>query len=432
MSAKYAQFVFEDYEFDSATNTAQFHYSFDGQVNFTETITWQVETVGYDSQILDKALFGLWIMAGVSYYKTYVPHEIVIKKGGLSVEQKKFFDSIYLNGLAQFFYTNQLDWKNVINFPIAGKKDEAASSIGGNGGLVALGGGKDSIVAAELMNELGQDYSCWVVNHAERFEQLSQTTGRPLLPVTRQLDPQLLKLNETDAYNGHVPITAIIGFMGVVLAILTGKKSLVWANESSTDEGNTNWQGLEVNHQYSKSSMFEADMARYIQTHIASDLEYYSILRPLSELKIADIFCNKYFDKYQGLFSSCNLANFKQGNTDQMTWCGECPKCAFVFVIFSPFLPKAKLMELFGGKNLFADEQLRGTFEQMLGIDGHKPLECVGEVAEVRTALQMTKAKGEYPELKQFDFPESDYDYQAWHTNRIPNELETKLEELLS
>lgn len=432
MSTSYKAFIFEDYEFDRITNTAKFHYSLDAKLKFTETIKWDVKTVHYNKVALDKALFALWVMAGVSYYKTYAPKEIVINKGELDAQQKKFFDSIYLNGLAQFFYTNQLEWKNRINFPALKQHTNPVEVTNGEGSLVALGGGKDSIVAAELMNKLQQDYSCWVVNHVERFGTLSQTIGQPLLAVTRQLDPELLKLNEADAYNGHIPITAIINFISVVLAILTGKKSLVWANESSADEGNTIWQGLEVNHQYSKSSAFEAEITNYIQTYIAKDLEFYSILRPLSELRIAEIFCNNYIDKYHGLFSSCNLANFKQGNTRQMTWCGQCPKCAFVYAIFSPFLPKAKLMELFGGKDLFADEALRGTFEQMLGIDGHKPLECVGEVAEVRTALQMSKESGNYPELAQFDFPKPDYDYKLWHNNQIPKAVEAQLKDILA
>lgn len=432
MSPKYNQFIFEDYEFDAATNQAKFHYSLDGKLNFTETTTWQVKSAQYSSAVLDRALFGLWLMAGVSYYKTYLPKQIVIKKGGLSSKQKEFFDSIYINGLAQFFYTNQLDWKDVVNFPVDEYANPQVEKLEGTGSLVALGGGKDSIVAAELMNALSEDFDCWVVNHADRFLGLGEVLGTNILPVTRQLDPQLAELNEADAYNGHVPITAIIGFIGICLAILSGKKSLVWANEASTDEPNTTWQGLEVNHQYSKSSMVESQMQNYIQEFIAPDLEYYSLLRPLSELRISEVFCKNYIDKYKGLFSSCNLANFKQGNTSAMTWCGECPKCAFVFTIFSPFLTKAKLMDIFGGKDLFADESLTGTFEQMLGIDGHKPLECVGEVAEVRTAVQMTKAKGEYPELTRFKFPKPDYDYKLWHTNHIPADIEVKLKEILA
>ena len=203
MNTKYKSFIFEDYEFDPTTNTAKFHYSFDGRVKFTETISGQVQAVAYNKTVLDRALFALWIMAGVSYYKAYAPPEIIVNRGELNTDQKEFFDSIYVNGLAQFFYTNQLDWKNRINFPALKQHTDPVEVTNGRGGLVALGGGKDSIVAAELMNTLQQDYSCWVVNHAERFTSLAEAIGQPLISVTRQLDPELLKLNEADAYRGE-------------------------------------------------------------------------------------------------------------------------------------------------------------------------------------------------------------------------------------
>lgn len=433
MNQPYKAFVFESYDWDAKTNTAKLHYSFDGKVHFTETVAWEVGPTIYDPGILDKALFGLWMAAGTSYYQAYVPPQIVIKQGSLDRAQKQFFDSLYLNGLSQFFYTNQLDPRGLIDFP-AGDASLARSvgKIGGAGSLVALGGGKDSITAAELMKKLDQDFDLWAVYHAKRFASIGREIGRPMLGVSRKIDPAIIRLKEQHgAYNGHVPITAIIGFVGAVLAVLEGKKSLVWAIESSTDEPNTTWKGLPVNHQYAKSSMFEAKMANYLQNYVATDLEYYSILRPLSELRIAEIFCRKYFHKYKHLFSSCN-ANFTLGRTENLGWCGKCPKCAFIYAIFSPFLPKAELMDLFGGRDLFADEDLRGTFEQLLGIDGHKPLECVGEIAEVRTAIQMTKAGGDYPELATFNFPKPDYDYKAWHKNWMPKDLAAKLKSIIA
>ena len=432
MNQLYKTFIFESYDWDAKTNTAKLHYGFDGKVNFTEEVKWEVGPAKYDQAILDKALFGLWIAAGISYYQAYLPPQIVIKKGSLDVIQKKFFDSLYLNGLSQFFYTNQVNPEGLINFP-AGDTSVAKSrgKIGGSGSLVALGGGKDSITAAELMSELNLDFDLWAVYHADRFASIAQAIGRPIHGVSRKIDPAIIRLKEQHgAYNGHVPITAIIGFMGAVLAILTGKKSLVWAIESSTDEPNTTWRGLPVNHQYSKSSMFEADMSEYLRNFVASDLEYYSILRPLSELRIAEIFCQQYFHKYKHLFSSCN-ANFTLGRTEKLGWCGKCPKCAFIYAIFSPFLAKAELMELFGGRDLFADEDLRGSFEQMLGIDGIKPLDCVGEIAEVRTAVQIAKDSGNYPELALFEFPKPDYDYREWHKNGVPKDIEVRLKQLL-
>lgn len=428
---RYGSFVFEDYSFDEAKQEASLRYSFDGQLKFEEKISWNVDSTNYNPAILERALFGLWLMSGVSYYKAYVPRSIIIKKGSLDKYQKEFFDQIYLNGLAQFFYTNQIDWKNLIDFPFDKAKqklDKLPSH--GSGSLVAIGGGKDSIVAAELMNCLGGEFDCWSVNQAERFEPIASKLGQNILNVKRSIDPKLIEINAKDAYNGHVPVTAINYFIGVVLGVLTGRQSLVWAIESSTDEPNTTLQGLEVNHQYSKTSFFEERMQHYIGNYIATDIECFSILRPLSELRIAEIFCNNYLEKYQGLYSSCN-ANFSIGNNRALNWCGKCPKCAFIFTIFSPFLKKEKLLELFGGKDIFADPDMKGTLEELLGIDGHKPLECVGEIAEVRAAVDMARRSGRYPELAQFDFELKDFDYKSWGPNSIPASIESKLQEII-
>jgi 7-cyano-7-deazaguanine synthase in queuosine biosynthesis len=325
-------------------------------------------------------------------------------------------------GLAQFFYTNQLDWYDSINFVPKTNEQYFAPPSNGEGAISALGGGKDSIVAAEILKEAKVDTDLWAVNQAERFENLANKMNLKILSVTRKIDPLLLELNGKDAYNGHVPITAINSFIGVVLAILTGKKSVIWAIESSADEINTSWKGLQVNHQYSKSYEFEKEMANYIKKNIAKDLEHYSILRPLTELRISEIFCKNYIDKYNGLFSSCN-ANFSLNNNDKLNWCGKCPKCAFVFIVFSPFIKKSNLLGLFNGRNIFADEDMKPIIEELLGISGHKPLECVGEIAETRLAINMAKDTGEYPELNQFDFPTVKYDYKKWSSNSIPKEL---------
>ena len=427
---KFDKFIFKDYVFDPATNTVELKYSLDNEIDFTEVISWNIEAVSYNPEILERALFALWIMAGVSYYKTYLPKEIVIERGGLTESQKIFFSKTYQLGLAQFFYTNQLDWEGVINFKSDSVESKNELSTGNSGSLSALGGGKDSIVAAELMNLMGIEFDCWAVNQAERFVGISESIGAKTFSVTRRLDGKLAKLNGVDAYNGHVPITAINSFIGVVLAILAGKKSIVWAIESSTDEPNTSWKGLAVNHQYSKSSEFEVDIIEYINTNIASDLEYYSILRPISELRIAEIFCKKFFEKYKTKFSSCN-ANFNIGNNSSLKWCGKCPKCAFIFIIFSPFLEKNKLLELFNGKDIYSDPDMKGVIEELLGVDGHKPLECVGEIAEVRQAVQMAKNSGHYPEAEQFEFDEPNYNYLKYSKNSIPSNLEEKLKGIL-
>jgi UDP-N-acetyl-alpha-D-muramoyl-L-alanyl-L-glutamate epimerase len=62
-------------------------------------------------------------------------------------------------------------------------------------------------------------------------------------------------------------------------------------------------------------------------------------------------------------------------------WCGDCPKCRFVFLALAPFLAKAELIGIFGHNLL--DEAAQGPgFAALCGFGEHKPFECVGEVAE--------------------------------------------------
>lgn len=428
---KYSAFIFEDYSFDKSRNTIIMNYSFDGQLHFEERITWQVDATNYNEDVLERVLYSLWLMCGISYYKAYVPPKIIIKKGSISKAQKDFFDETYIQGLAQFFYTNSIDWQGIVDFPFDAKvKIKKPEKTNSEGTLVSIGGGKDSIVAAEVIKSVDNEFDCWSVNQAKRFKPIAQKLQSNMLSVTRTIDPLLLELNSKDALSGHVPITAINSFIGLALAVLLGKQRMAWAIESSTDEPNTTWRGLEVNHQYSKTSHFERAMQNYIREFIAEDLEYFSALRSVTELRIAEIFCKNYLDKYQGLFSSCN-ANFTIGKNDELAWCGKCPKCAFVFTLFAPFLNKDKLIAIFAGNNIFADPGMQGTLEELIGINGHKPLECVGEIAEVRKAMELAKKTGQYPELDQFSYPFEDFDYKKWGPNSIPSDIEPRIKKFI-
>ena len=77
------------------------------------------------------------------------------------------------------------------------------------------------------------------------------------------------------------------------------------SNELSADEGNFEWEGFEVNHQYSKSLEFERDLREYTHTYLSDKILYFSLLRGMYEYKIAELFsqkCQKYFQT----FASCN------------------------------------------------------------------------------------------------------------------------------
>lgn len=417
----YQQFIFENYEFDETQKTLSLHYSLDKLLNFTETYRFNFDFVTFNKLSLESALESLFLMAGISYYKTYLPKEIVIAKGSLSPDQATFFSKTYQRGLGEFFYVNKLDPNTPIEFPSSPMSKQHCEPSHNEGLLVGIGGGKDSLVSVEILRtHTDMKLATWSMGHHLQLASLIKEIGLPHFSVEREWDKQLIEVNKQDAYNGHVPISAIFATMGTVVSILTGYQDAVVSNESSASDPNLTYQDVDINHQYSKSLEFENDYQNYLKLLFGESLRYYSFLRPLTELRIAELFANIGFEKYKGVFSSCNHA-YKLGQ-NHMIWCGECPKCAFVFLALTPFVERAKLETLWGGKNLLLDPKLEPTYRQLLGIEGDKPMECVGEIKESRAAMRL--AQKQYPELSkyQFDIP-ADYDYKKLSPHLMPEAM---------
>lgn len=417
--SKYQTFIFKNWEFKPEEKQVTLHYSYDDELNFEETYTFDFDYVNYSEEALERAMSNLFFMAGVSYYKAYLAPEIEIRHEILDEAHAQFFSKTYQRGLGEFFYVNNLDPQHKIVFPITAT-EQAATRAGGNGALVGLGGGKDSLVSVELLRDK-YDISTWSVGHRSQLQPLSDTIGLPHYWVERKWDRQLIEINkDNESYNGHVPISAILACAGTVAAILSGKRDIIVSNEGSADEPTLVYKDTEINHQYSKTSEFERDYQELLVRDFGTSQRYYSLLRSFSELRIAELFAKTGFEKYKHVFSSCNRA-FTH-SSDSMFWCGECPKCAFIFLIFTPFISRAKLEQLFG-KNMLLDPSMEPTYKQLLGIAGNKPLECVGEIQESRSAMR--KAQEIYPELANkysFELP-SDYDYTAEGPNLIPNDI---------
>lgn len=417
--SKFKQFIFKDYSFNSASKVLKLDYSLDNETNFTETYKFDFDFTAYDSKALDRAIQSLFFMAGVSYYKTYLPTEIIIQKGQLDYESAEFFAKTYQKGLGEFFYTNNLDPRTPVNFP---DNSPALNLLPLNiegGKLVGIGGGKDSLVSVELLRDQART-ATWSVSHRTQLEPLIKEIGLPHFWVERKWDPSLLEHNQSGGYNGHVPISAILACAGVIVGILAGYRDIVVSNESSASEPNLHYQGVAINHQYSKSLEFEKDFQGYLKHLFSEGVRYYSFLRSFSEVRICEIFAKNDFDKYSSTFSSCNRAFVH--TSDHMFWCGECPKCAFTFLALTPFVPRDKLEKLWHGKNLLLDSSLETTYKQLLGIEGDKPLDCVGEVKEARTAMEL--AKQQYPELTKYKYElPSDYDYRAIGSNSMPADI---------
>jgi hypothetical protein len=260
------------------------------------------------------------------------------------------------------------------------------------------------------------------LNHRPQLTPLIERIGLPHCWVEREWDGQLASLNQQGALNGHIPISAVFGCVGVIVAVLSGKRDVVVSNEQSANEPTLHYEGVAINHQYSKSQEFEQDFQQFLQHTMGDSVRYYSLLRPFTEIRIGELFAQIGFERYKDVFSSCNRAYVHGSN--HMSWCGECPKCAFIFMALTPFIPREQLEQLWGGKNLLLDPALETTYRQLLGIEGDKPLECIGEIKESRAAMRL--AQQQYPELRdkyQFELVPADYDFRQLASHNMPADI---------
>jgi UDP-N-acetyl-alpha-D-muramoyl-L-alanyl-L-glutamate epimerase len=432
MTARYQQFIFEDYNFNTNTHVLELHYSFDGALSFTETFHFDFDFTDYQPEVLDRACQTLFFLAGVSYYKAYLAPEIVIKKGEMDGPISEFYAKTYQRGLGEFFYVNHLDPHMPMAFPTTSEKPIATTPAGqGEGLLIGLGGGKDSLVSVEMLRARTPNAATWSVNHRPQLTPLVERIGLPHYWVERELDQSLLEHNANGiALNGHIPISAILAAAGVVVAVLSGRRDVVVSNEQSANVPTLYSDGVAINHQYSKSQEFEQDFQALLEHTLGSGVRYYSFLRPLSELYIAELFNMIAFNHYRDVFSSCNRAFVH--TSDHMFWDGSCSKCAFFFLAMTPFASRETLEALFSGKNLLLTPELQPTYDQLLGIAGERPLDCVGAIEESRAAMRMTQKQ--YSELRStyvFDLP-TDYDYRALNSHHMPAEIFAFLKEGLT
>lgn len=416
---KYSTFTFASYDFIPATKTATFSYRFDDSLSLSEKYIFDFDFATYDPEALDRALQLLFFLAGVSYYKMYLPEQISVTTGKIDEKLAAFLSNTYQKGLGEFFYTNQLDPSTSISFPTSNSLPQQ-TPVHSSGLLIAVGGGKDSLVSIELLRSSGLDLATWSVGHREQLSPLVERIGLPHFHVDRQIDTLIQELNASDAYNGHIPISAIFAAVGCIVAILTGRRDIVMSNEQSANEPTLHYKDHAINHQYSKSQEFEASFQKILLERFGDSIRYYSLLRPYSELKIAKLFSASGFETYKDVFSSCNRA-FRQGES-KLYWCGKCSKCAFVFLALTPFVPRKELETLFSGSNLLLDTGLGMTYRQLLGLEDNKPLDCIGTIDESRVAMRL--AQKVYPELSIYEYAiDSTFDYMSNHPDLIPGDI---------
>lgn len=90
--------------------------------------------------------------------------------------------------------------------------------------------------------------------------------------------------------------------------------------------------------------------------------------------------------RYDNCFTSCNRAFRLRPAEVPARWCGDCPKCRFTFLILATAMEPERLINIFG-RNLLDDAAQLSGYEELAGLSGNKPWECVGEIAESALAM---------------------------------------------
>lgn len=393
--------------FDAQTGVAQLVYAFDDGPELVETLTVPGAPFALDTARIaaaQQALRLLHLIAGVSYYKAAVPPAITIDSYAIDTDTAALLETIYLNGLGEFAYRNGLNLHGKIAFPVGaadGATGVQAPVLGlHQHALVAIGGGKDSLVSIEALRSIGVEQTVIWIGGSQLIKACAERTGLPTQNVGRQLAPELFEYNRQGAWNGHIPVTAVNSAILVFAAVLLGADQVVFSNERSASYGSMilfdDGRGTgEVNHQWSKGWAFEQAFGDFVQRHVAADLNYYSLLRPLSELAVARQFAKT--DRYDAYFSSCNRNFHILGERPVNRWCGVCPKCHFVFLALAPFMSKPRLVGIFG-RNLLDDASQIAGYDALLEYQDHKPFECVGEGKESRAAMATLSERPEWRE----------------------------------
>lgn len=396
--------IYSGYLIDEDISTLTGRWEIDSE-RFEEVFTFPAGG-NWGSEQAQHAAKWLYLLAGVSYYKTRAPEELDLGEIPVTQQERRFLLEYYQDGLGEFVERLGLPsvTRAVRNLTTRGGVDwvpqnsEVSRPDAQVRPLVPFGGGLDSIVSVELLRPRAPEMSLFVVSRpGDEFpaiERPASATGLPIQRASRLLDEKVLRSTQLGYHNGHVPVTGIISAMAVLTAALQGHDAVVMSNEWSASAATmTTSDGRTVNHQYSKSLAFERGFAQVLRL-APSMPDYFSLLRARSELWIAKTFVTRCY-RYLGEFCSCNRA-FRINQAERSRgWCGECDKCAFIDLMLSPYVTPDELRWVFeGSREPLENDGLSANFERLLGmVPNAKPWECVGDFDESQTALSLAAAR---------------------------------------
>lgn len=280
----------------------------------------------------------------------------------------------------------------------AGGESPIERSVDPEAALVFCGGGKDSLVAMDLLERAGIDYSAFVYSSSiyGRADEQHRLIGDLLHKSTPQrvhrqwiyddfLDTPVLELGEGRVHSLTAAETPSSVFASLPVVLTDGFQHVVLAHERSANRGNLVWDrtGEEINHQWGKSLAAERLLNTYIRRNLVEDFSYFSVLQPVYDALIFSL-----------LRSRLDAVPFTHSCNVRKPWCRRCSKCAYVWINYKAWLPWSVVDPMFDDENLLDVPENQLNFEQMLGLHDHTPFECIGQISETRLAFALAQGQG--------------------------------------
>lgn len=403
----YPLFYYHGFKIDDKKEELFITYDFEikGLARFNPTLRVpKTNEINYDKELLNNIIFSAGLAEIPSYWKATCSPKIIIECGSLNEEQSKWVKKLIYNGLGEFFYVNKIkaDINDFVSIESHGKDlVKKTDNKVYDGYLIAVGGGKDSLTSLEILKDIPNKKAFIINNRKVCFDGANKAgiEDKDIINVERLFDKKIIDLNKRGFLNGHTPISSCIAFISYLTAYVNGIRCVVLSNEASANESSV--MGTSINHQYSKSLEFENDFRSFTSKYLTDKVEYFSLLRPLSELEIMKIFTK--YPKYFNHFISCNNGGKRKniGKTDG--WCLTCAKCLFIYLLMSNFVNQDEMIKIFG-ENLLDKKEMLNYFLELLGKTESKPFECVGTIEEVNFTVNnlIKKSNGNLPYLLKY------------------------------
>jgi UDP-N-acetyl-alpha-D-muramoyl-L-alanyl-L-glutamate epimerase len=264
--------------------------------------------------------------------------------------------------------------------------------------LLLCGGGKDSLVSMRLLERAGIDYDAFVYSHStygpgerqhrlvdsllahcqprrvHRAWALDDAVDAPIAAAYPELGIRRVVAAETvSSYWTALPVALQHGCTEVALGITR-----------STEEHNLVWDetGEAINYLWGMSGAAEELLGAYVQRRLVAHLSMFHLLRPIYDVNVFSLLRRDI----DAVPSTHSCAQHKP-------WCCRCAKCVYVWMNYAAWLPPETVAATVD-VNLFDLPENRTILRKMLGLESHKPTDCVGTVSEARLAFAMCRARG--------------------------------------